>query len=114
MFAQVCPSSFFRVGNVLTFNQGPQSFEDCKIICGLGLKTKILTHVRCHMDDAKKAIEAGVDGVDLVSISAPTSRAPSSILFPSDHSPGHRYIILFTEIFAWQVNRDDHEEYVDL
>jgi len=54
------------VGEVLTFEQGPQSFEDCKIICGLGLKTKILTHVRCSMDDAKKAIEAGVDGVDLV------------------------------------------------
>jgi homocitrate synthase len=44
----------------------PQSFEDCKTICGLGLKTKILTHVRCHMEDAKKAVEAGVDGVDLV------------------------------------------------
>ncbi|KAH7354053.1 homocitrate synthase [Plectosphaerella cucumerina] len=44
----------------------PQSFEDCKTIAGLGLKAKILTHVRCHMDDAKKAVEAGVDGVDLV------------------------------------------------
>jgi homocitrate synthase len=54
------------VGELLTFEQGPQSFEDCKTICGLGLKTKILTHVRCSMDDAKKAVEAGVDGVDLV------------------------------------------------
>ncbi|KAK3181505.1 homocitrate synthase lys21 [Lecanicillium sp. MT-2017a] len=44
----------------------PQSFEDCKTICGLGLKSKILTHVRCNMEDAKKAVEAGVDGVDLV------------------------------------------------
>ncbi|RYP19026.1 hypothetical protein DL767_009721 [Monosporascus sp. MG133] len=44
----------------------PQSFEDCKTIANLGLKAKILTHVRCHMDDAKKAIETGVHGVDLV------------------------------------------------
>ncbi|RYP16072.1 hypothetical protein DL765_005330 [Monosporascus sp. GIB2] len=44
----------------------PQSFEDCKTIANLGLKAKILTHVRCHMDDAKKAVETGVDGVDLV------------------------------------------------
>ncbi|KAH9886146.1 homocitrate synthase [Xylariomycetidae sp. FL2044] len=44
----------------------PQSFEDCKAICQLGLKAKILTHVRCNMEDAKKAVECGVDGVDLV------------------------------------------------
>lgn len=75
MFAQVCPSSLFEAGGTLTLQQGPQSFEDCKLICGLGLKTKILTHVRCHMDDAKKAVEAGVDGVDLVSDSTPNSRA---------------------------------------
>ncbi|GFP58592.1 homocitrate synthase, mitochondrial [Trichoderma asperellum] len=28
--------------------------------------TKVLTHVRCNMEDAKKAVECGVDGVDLV------------------------------------------------
>lgn len=44
----------------------PQSYEDCKTICQLGLKCKVLTHVRCNMDDAKKAVECGVDGVDLV------------------------------------------------
>ena len=42
------------------------SFNDCKTICSLGLKAKILTHVRCNMDDAKAAIATGVDGVDLV------------------------------------------------
>ena len=35
-------------------------------ICKLGLKAKILTHVRCHMDDARIAVETGVDGVDVV------------------------------------------------
>ncbi|KAF5716620.1 Homocitrate synthase [Fusarium mundagurra] len=43
-----------------------QSYQDCKTICNLGLKAKILTHVRCNMEDAKKAVECGVDGVDLV------------------------------------------------
>ncbi|KAH9966247.1 homocitrate synthase [Lactifluus volemus] len=33
---------------------------------GLGLNAKILTHIRCHMDDARIAVETGVDGVDVV------------------------------------------------
>ncbi|KAI1826222.1 hypothetical protein F4861DRAFT_119516 [Xylaria intraflava] len=44
----------------------PQSLHDVKTICNLGLKAKILTHVRCTMEDAKLAIESGVDGVDVV------------------------------------------------
>lgn len=36
-----------------------QSYEDCKRICQMGLKSKILTHIRCHMDDARKAVETG-------------------------------------------------------
>lgn len=43
-----------------------QSRADCEAICKLGLKAKILTHIRCHMDDAKVAVETGVDGVDVV------------------------------------------------
>ena len=44
----------------------PQSFEDACTIARRGLKSKILTHVRCHVDDAKKALETGVQGIDLV------------------------------------------------
>jgi len=44
----------------------PQSYEDIRTITRLGLKTKVLTHVRCHMQDARIAIETGVDGVDVV------------------------------------------------
>ena len=44
----------------------PQSRLDCTRIAGLGLKAKILTHVRCHMDDAKMAVDTGVDGIDVV------------------------------------------------
>lgn len=43
-----------------------QSRADCEAICKLGLKAKILTHVRCHMDDARIAVETGVDGLDIV------------------------------------------------
>ncbi len=44
----------------------PQSRLDCERIASLGLRSKILTHVRCHMDDAKLAIDTGVDGIDVV------------------------------------------------
>lgn len=44
----------------------PQSRIDCEQISRLGLSSKILTHVRCHMDDAKLAIDTGVDGIDVV------------------------------------------------
>ena len=44
----------------------PQSQQDCTRIAALGLRSKILTHVRCHMDDAKLAIDTGVDGIDVV------------------------------------------------
>ncbi|HEX9436968.1 MAG TPA: homocitrate synthase [Candidatus Limnocylindria bacterium] len=44
----------------------PQSYEDCKTIAALPLKAKVLTHVRCHMDDAKVAVETCVDGIDIL------------------------------------------------
>jgi len=44
----------------------PQSFEDARTIAGLGLRAKTLTHTRCRVDDAQRAIDTGVDGVDVV------------------------------------------------
>jgi homocitrate synthase len=44
----------------------PQSLEDLKIVAGLDLRAKILTHVRCHMDDAGVAVQTGVDGIDIL------------------------------------------------
>lgn len=44
----------------------PQSREDCAVIAGLGLRAKVLTHTRCHPEDARIAVETGVDGVDVV------------------------------------------------
>jgi len=42
-----------------------QSRLDCIEICNLGLKAKILTHVRCDTRDAQLAVETGVDGLDI-------------------------------------------------
>jgi len=44
----------------------PQSAADCKTIANLGLRAKTLTHTRCHMDDAKLAVETGVTGIDVL------------------------------------------------
>ena len=44
----------------------PQSNIDAKIIADLGLKARILTHIRCNQEDAKVALETGVDGIDVV------------------------------------------------
>lgn len=39
-----------------------QSRVDCEAICKLGLQAKILTHIRCNMDDARVAVETGPPG----------------------------------------------------
>jgi homocitrate synthase len=44
----------------------PKSMEDLTTIVGLGLKTRVLTHIRCAMEDAKLAVSTGVDGIDVV------------------------------------------------
>lgn len=44
----------------------PQSQTDAKAIVGAGLKAKIITHVRCAMEDARRAIDTGVHGLDLL------------------------------------------------
>jgi homocitrate synthase len=44
----------------------PNSCRDAKIIAALPLKAKVLTHTRCHMEDAKLAVETGVSGIDIL------------------------------------------------
>ncbi len=44
----------------------PRSASDCTAIANLGLRAKILTHTRCVLEDAKIAIDTGVDGIDVV------------------------------------------------
>ncbi|KAJ8124172.1 hypothetical protein ONZ43_g49 [Nemania bipapillata] len=43
----------------------PQSRADCEAICKLGLKAKVLCHIRCNMDDARIAVQTGVDGINM-------------------------------------------------
>ena len=63
-----------------------QSRLDCETICKLNLNAKILTHIRCHMDDARIAVETGVDGVDVVI-------GTSSLLREFSHGKDMEYII---------------------
>jgi homocitrate synthase len=44
----------------------PGSLDDLRTIARLGLRTRVLTHIRCHKEDARVAIDAGVDGIDVV------------------------------------------------
>jgi homocitrate synthase len=44
----------------------PRSFKDAQMIAKMKRRCKVLTHVRCDLQDAKKAIETGVDGVDIL------------------------------------------------
>jgi len=44
----------------------PQCFADCKRIASLGLRAKVLTHTRCTLEDAKLAVDTGVQGIDVV------------------------------------------------
>ncbi|NOZ05721.1 MAG: homocitrate synthase [Chloroflexi bacterium] len=44
----------------------PRSEEDLRAITRLGLQAKILTHTRATVGDAKRAVDTGVDGVDVV------------------------------------------------
>ncbi len=44
----------------------PQSARDVETIARLGLHARTLTHVRCNLEDARRAVETGVNGVDVV------------------------------------------------
>jgi homocitrate synthase len=44
----------------------PESRKTAETLSSLGLKAKVITHTRCHMDDARVAIETGVAGLDLL------------------------------------------------
>ena len=44
----------------------PQSYKDARTIAKLGLNAKTLTHTRCRIEDAKVAVDTGVNGVDVV------------------------------------------------
>lgn len=44
----------------------PQSEADLRAIAALPRRVRLLTHIRCHKDDALRALDTGVDGLDIV------------------------------------------------
>ncbi len=44
----------------------PQSEADVRMIVGMKLNARILTHIRCNREDALRALDTGVDGLDIV------------------------------------------------
>ncbi len=73
----------------------PQSRMDCETIARRGLKAKILTHIRCHKDDAAIALDTGVGGLDVVI-------GTSSMLREFSHGKSIDEIIeLAGEVLAW-------------
>ncbi|EFY95822.1 homocitrate synthase-like protein [Metarhizium robertsii] len=62
-----------------------QSRADCEAICKLGLRAKIVCHIRCNMDDARLAIQTGVDGINMFI-------GTSSLLMKHSHGKDMTYI----------------------
>lgn len=44
----------------------PQSAQDLASIARLGLRARVLTHIRCHPTDARLAVESGAQGVNML------------------------------------------------
>lgn len=44
----------------------PQSEADIRAVARAGLRARILTHIRCKKEDAMKALDTGVHGIDVV------------------------------------------------
>jgi homocitrate synthase len=44
----------------------PQSEADIRAVVNAGLRARILTHIRCNRDDAMRALDTGVHGLDIV------------------------------------------------
>lgn len=44
----------------------PQSEADLRAVVAAGLRARILTHVRCKREDALRALDTGVHGIDIV------------------------------------------------
>ncbi len=73
----------------------PQSEADIREVCKSGLQAHILTHIRCHKDDAARALDTGVDGLDVVIGTSPQ-------LMQHSHGKSIRQIIdLAAEVMSY-------------
>ena len=51
-----------------------QSYKDCQLLANNGLQSKVLTHIRCNLEDAKKALDTGVNGINIFMATSPLLR----------------------------------------
>ena len=58
----------------------PRALADCATIAGLGLKSRIVAHIRCHAEDARIALGSGVGAISIVMGASPILRATSHLL----------------------------------
>ncbi len=73
----------------------PSSREDCRTLARRGYKTKVITHIRCHKEDASVALETGVSGLDVVI-------GTSSMLRQFSHGKSIDQIIdLAADVLTW-------------
>eukprot|EP00667_Euglena_gracilis_P004206 EG_transcript_4221 len=78
------------------------ALADLKRIMGLGLQSKVLTHVRCAMHDVDRALEGGVDGVNMY-------MATSPILAQHSHGKAIDEIIKIAEQVIRHVQKEGKE-----
>lgn len=73
----------------------PQSETDIRALVRAGLNARIVTHIRCNRDDAARALDTGVHGLDIVIGTSPQLMAHS-------HGKNIRQIIdLALEVIAY-------------
>ncbi|MDX2136781.1 MAG: homocitrate synthase [Chloroflexota bacterium] len=73
----------------------PQSEADICALVRAGLRARIVTHIRCHRDDAARALDTGVHGLDIVIGTSPQLMAHS-------HGKDIRQIIdLMEDVTTW-------------
>lgn len=78
----------------------PQSEQDCRRVASLPLRTKTLTHIRCALNDARRAVDTGVDGVDVVI-------GTSSFLRQFSHGKSTDEIVdLALDVITWLKQQD--------
>lgn len=81
----------------------PRNAEDCRRIAALGLRAKVLAHVRCHLEDARLAAETGVDGVNLMFGTSALLRAHSHGLTLDEIVDRARTVIAFLKARGLEV-----------
>src|SRR5262249_9806262 len=75
----------------------PQSEADLRLLASNPRGFRLLTHVRCNPDDAQRAIDTGVDGVDVLF-------ATSSALRPVSHGFSIDEIVEIGSSVVGQIN----------